>query len=145
MIRKIRIIGPGYLISPHLSCASLPFTYIVLASSNFSLSNTIYVPQKRKLTILLVVLNTVFNASISSALPSGAIGPISRAFDVYNEEQLFVPISAYLVGYCFGPLFWGPLSETFGRKTVMVGDPSESSPDLARPRRLLITTNKDRQ
>lgn len=37
-----------------------------------------------------------------------------------NEEQLVLPISLFLVGYILGPIFFGPLSETYGRRPVMV-------------------------
>lgn len=77
-------------------------------------------PTKKKMVVVLVVLNTIFNASISSALPSGGIAFIANYFHITSEEQLVLPVSVYLVGYCFGPLAWGPLSETFGRKAVMV-------------------------
>jgi MFS family permease len=62
----------------------------------------------------------VFNASISSALPSGGVAFIADYFHIHNEEQLVLPVSVYLVGYCCGPLAWGPLSETYGRKAVMI-------------------------
>lgn len=32
-----------------------------------------------------------------------------------------LPISIYLVGYVLGPLLFGPLSETYGRKWIMTG------------------------
>ncbi len=53
-------------------------------------------------------------------MPSGGIAWISDYFHITNAEQQFLPISLYLVGYCFGPLAWGPLSETYGRKAVMI-------------------------
>ena len=34
--------------------------------------------------------------------------------------QFSLPISLYLVGYVLGPLFFAPLSETYGRKLVML-------------------------
>lgn len=45
---------------------------------------------------------------------------MSRHFNEYNEQKLILPTSMYLVGYVFGPMFWGPLSESYGRKGVMI-------------------------
>lgn len=45
---------------------------------------------------------------------------MSRHFNETNEQMLLLPTSVYLVGYVCGPLLWGPLSETYGRKGVMM-------------------------
>lgn len=37
-----------------------------------------------------------------------------------NDQQLVLPISVFLVGYVVGPIFFGPLSETYGRKIIML-------------------------
>ncbi|KAJ4291968.1 hypothetical protein N0V90_009866 [Kalmusia sp. IMI 367209] len=54
------------------------------------------------------------------AIMSGATGPISKQFKVTNEAHLILPTSMYLVGYVGGPMIWGPLSESYGRKWVMI-------------------------
>ena len=38
----------------------------------------------------------------------------------FGEEVATLTISLFVAGYCVGPLFWGPLSESFGRKLPMV-------------------------
>jgi MFS family permease len=60
------------------------------------------------------------NSTISSSLAAGATAPISEHFDEYDEYRLILPTSIYLVGYTCGPLIWGPLSESFGRKWPML-------------------------
>lgn len=55
---------------------------------------------------------------MGSALPSMAIPRIAASFDVASEEQHVLPISVYLIGYVFGPIIWGPLSEHFGRRDL---------------------------
>ena len=62
----------------------------------------------------------VLNSTLGSSLPAGAIGFISKDFHVTNEEQLILPISLFLVGYVLGPIFFGPLSETYGRRLVTI-------------------------
>ncbi|OJD25057.1 hypothetical protein ACJ73_03572 [Blastomyces percursus] len=63
---------------------------------------------------------TVLNSTLCSSLPSGAMPYIAKEFDITSQEQLVLPISLFLVGYVFGPIVCGPMSESYGRKTVMV-------------------------
>ena len=66
-------------------------------------------------SVLLVV-----NATFASSSPSGAIaGPngIAKEFNVSNEAAALV-VTLFLLGYCFGPLFWAPLSEFYGRRWI---------------------------
>ena len=60
------------------------------------------------------------NSTLGSSLPSGAISFIASEFRVTNEQQLVLPISLFLVGYVTGPVCFGPLSETYGRRIVIV-------------------------
>jgi MFS family permease len=53
-------------------------------------------------------------------LPSGAINYIGPYFNVTSDQQLVLPISLFLVGYVLGPIFFGPLSETYGRRIIML-------------------------
>ncbi|OAT06935.1 MFS multidrug transporter [Blastomyces gilchristii SLH14081] len=63
---------------------------------------------------------TVLNSTLCSSLPSGAMPYIAKEFNITSQEQLVLPISLFLVGYVFGPIVCGPMSESYGRKTVMV-------------------------
>lgn len=63
---------------------------------------------------------TVFNGNLGSSLPSGAVPAISRAFAIQSHSQLVLLNSLYLVGFAIGPLLFGPMSEFFGRKPVVV-------------------------
>lgn len=76
--------------------------------------------QGKKLFIVTVAIVAVLNSTLGSSLPSGAIVFMIPYFKVTNEEQFELPISLFLVGYVLGPLFFAPLSETYGRKLIMV-------------------------
>lgn len=39
---------------------------------------------------------------------------------VTNQAQLVLPISLFITGYVLGPVVFAPLSETYGRREVMV-------------------------
>ena len=67
-----------------------------------------------------VLCITVLNSTFGSSLPSNAIPYILTEFNVTSKTQASLPISVYLIGYVLGPLFFGPLSEQYGRKWIMV-------------------------
>ncbi|POR31741.1 Polyamine transporter 3 [Tolypocladium paradoxum] len=57
---------------------------------------------------------------MGSALPSMAVPSIAREFGVTSTEQKVLPISVFLIGYVFGPIVWGPLSEHLGRRHLTI-------------------------
>lgn len=64
------------------------------------------------ITVLLVV-----NATFASSSPSGALNSLSEELNVSVEAAGLV-VTVFLLGYVFGPLFWAPLSEFFGRRWI---------------------------
>ncbi|KAF5868671.1 putative benomyl methotrexate resistance protein [Botrytis fragariae] len=67
------------------------------------------------ITVISVLL--VVNATFASSSPSGCLTGIEEEFSISAEVAALV-ISVFLLGYCFGPLFWAPLSEFFGRRWI---------------------------
>jgi MFS family permease len=67
-----------------------------------------------------VAISTVANSTIGSSLASEATQAIGEHFNITNSQQLVLPTSIYLVGYIIAPFIWGPLSESYGRKGVML-------------------------
>lgn len=61
----------------------------------------------------------VFNATFASSSPGGIVEKVMKDFG-FSLEVATLMISLFLAGYCVGPLFWGPLSEIWGRKPVFV-------------------------
>ncbi|OQV06877.1 hypothetical protein CLAIMM_11391 [Cladophialophora immunda] len=74
--------------------------------------------QAKKLYIVMVGIILIFNSTVSSAITSNAVTYIAQDLDVHGENQAYLPTTVYLIGYIFGPLVFGPLSETQGRKVV---------------------------
>lgn len=74
--------------------------------------------QSKKAYIVFVGILSTLNSTIGSSLPSNAVPFIASEFSVTSSTQLVLPISIYLLGYVFGPVLYGPLSETYGRRTI---------------------------
>ncbi|KAE8353033.1 major facilitator superfamily domain-containing protein [Aspergillus coremiiformis] len=76
---------------------------------------------RKKIFVVFVGLLTLFNSVFDSTIPSGGIRFITTSLDVHNELQRVLPTSVFLVGYVMGPLAFGPMSEVYGRRRVIVG------------------------
>ncbi|KAF2150854.1 MFS general substrate transporter [Myriangium duriaei CBS 260.36] len=74
----------------------------------------------KKCFVVFLGVILVINSTIGSSIASGTPVQVADYFDNHNEYQLVLPISIYLVGYVLGPLAFGPLSESYGRKWVMI-------------------------
>ncbi|KAI0036306.1 MFS polyamine transporter, partial [Vararia minispora EC-137] len=70
-------------------------------------------------TITAVVGFMTVNATFASSAPSAAVPLIAQEFGV-SDEVATLTTSIYLVGYVFGPAFWGPGSEILGRRLVLI-------------------------
>ena len=77
--------------------------------------------QRKKSFIVAVGVLTIFNGVFSSSLPSGAINYMADYFDISDRTQLVLPITVYQLGFVMGSLLNGPLSETYGRRAIMLG------------------------
>lgn len=71
--------------------------------------------QARRWYLTVVANLLVVNATFASSSPSGCLGSISRELHV-SEEAAGLVVSLFLLGYVFGPLFFAPLSEFYGRR-----------------------------
>ncbi|KFA61996.1 hypothetical protein S40285_07908 [Stachybotrys chlorohalonatus IBT 40285] len=77
----------------------------------------------KKRFIVATILLTVLNSTLGSSLPSNAIPHIAYDFGVSTDDsnpERVLPISIFLVGYVFGPLLFGPLSEWYGRRYIIL-------------------------
>ncbi|KAI1445730.1 major facilitator superfamily transporter [Annulohypoxylon stygium] len=78
-------------------------------------------PRWRKNLILVTTMTTVLNSTMGSSLPSMAIPYMMKEWGITSQTQSILPISTFLMGYVFGPIVWGPLSEHIGRRILSTG------------------------
>jgi multidrug resistance protein len=74
----------------------------------------------KKICTVLTGMLIVINSAMGSSVASGISEQMSDHFGITDPSQLILPTSLYLVGYVLGPLVFSPLSETYGRKIVMI-------------------------
>lgn len=66
----------------------------------------------------IILLN--FNTQLGSSLPTGATETLNAHFGVTSKSQIPLPVAVFMVGYIFGPIIFGPMSETFGRRPTFL-------------------------
>ncbi|KAI1609066.1 major facilitator superfamily domain-containing protein [Exophiala viscosa] len=72
-----------------------------------------------KIIMSIILSYITFLASFASAIYSPAIGQVSHEFHVSTEVGV-LGLSLYVLGFAFGPILWGPLSEILGRKNPLL-------------------------
>ncbi|KAK7722036.1 hypothetical protein SLS63_009317 [Diaporthe eres] len=78
-------------------------------------------PTRRKWAATLLVSALTFISPVSSSMVAPALGPMADAFSIRrNSVESQMMLSIFLLAYAIGPLFLGPLSESFGRRPVLL-------------------------
>ncbi|WVR05572.1 hypothetical protein IAU60_002591 [Kwoniella sp. DSM 27419] len=72
-------------------------------------------PAAYKWSMIAVVSWLTLAVALSSSAYTGGAGDIVREFHV-STELVIAGVSLFVVGFAFGPLFWAPFSEVFGRR-----------------------------
>ncbi|TEA15493.1 Citrinin biosynthesis cluster MFS transporter mrr1 [Colletotrichum sidae] len=69
----------------------------------------------RKWAIVTLNYLATFMVSFSSSVFSGFLLPVEREFGISADVSL-LGISLYVLGFAFGPMVWGPVSELYGKR-----------------------------
>lgn len=74
-------------------------------------------PQGRAFRLLLGALSMISALAVDMSLPAF---PAMEADFATSADRVQLTISAYLVGYATGQLFYGPLSDRYGRRSMLL-------------------------
>lgn len=74
---------------------------------------------RRKWAIAIFQSLSTFVVTFSSSVYVSCIGGIEQRFNVSGEVAT-LGLSLFVLGFAVGPLFWAPLSEMYGRKSIYV-------------------------
>lgn len=80
---------------------------------------------RKWLWTLLVAVATMAVTLTTSAYTAPA-SELKAEFSI-SQVVFALGLSLFVLGFALGPIFWGPLSEMYGRQIVFVGTVSENS------------------
>ncbi|KIW57825.1 hypothetical protein PV05_02383 [Exophiala xenobiotica] len=86
----------------------------------FDRRNPMEWPDWKKWFITLIVALATLAVSLVASAYSAAIPQIMQEFGC-SEEIATLGTSFFVLGFCFGPTIWGPLSELYGRQILFFG------------------------
>lgn len=73
----------------------------------------------RKWTIAVLQSLSTFAVTFASSVYASGIEGVMQRFDV-SREVATLGLSLFVLGFALGPLIWAPLSEVYGRKSILV-------------------------
>ncbi|KAF8638639.1 hypothetical protein AX17_002064 [Amanita inopinata Kibby_2008] len=76
-------------------------------------------PTSYKWVLTFVCLAMTINVTFASSAPTSTVRDIVEEFGVPMEVSYLIT-TTFLLGYVFGPLFWGPGSELVGRRPIFM-------------------------
>ena len=75
---------------------------------------------KRKWTTTLLISFFAFVSPMSSSMVAPSLAAMREEFGITNDVEAQMILSIFVLAYAVGPLFWGPLSEIYGRRPVVL-------------------------
>ncbi|KAF9044167.1 MFS polyamine transporter [Panaeolus papilionaceus] len=76
-------------------------------------------PYRKKWAATLIVSAFTFISPVSSSMVAPASAQVAREFGITSTVMMAMTTSVFVLGYAFGPLILGPLSEIYGRSRVL--------------------------
>lgn len=93
--------------------------YMVLFDGSDDPTNPQNFSSKRKIILIIVIMCTCFTSTFGSSALSEAGLEILEKYHV-GLEVATLCTSLFVLGYASGPVLWGPLSDVYGRKIILI-------------------------
>ncbi|KAI8965128.1 mitogen-activated protein kinase [Daldinia sp. FL1419] len=77
-------------------------------------------PARRKWIVTIMASAFTFITPVSSSMVAPALDAVSREFGMKTQVEASLTLSIFVLAYAIGPLFFGPLSESYGRVPVLL-------------------------
>ncbi|KAF2136055.1 uncharacterized protein K452DRAFT_303075 [Aplosporella prunicola CBS 121167] len=74
---------------------------------------------KKKWATTILVSTFTFISPVSSSMVSPALETLGKDLGMKSDIEVEMALSIFVLGYAIGPLFFGPVSELFGRARVL--------------------------
>ncbi|KAI5120744.1 hypothetical protein M0805_007818 [Coniferiporia weirii] len=74
---------------------------------------------RKKWIVTIIVTAFTLISPVSSSMVAPATDQIAKEFGTTNTVIIAMTTSVFVLGYALGPLFFGPLSEVYGRSRVL--------------------------
>lgn len=74
---------------------------------------------KEKMVVTVVMSTFTFISPVSSSMVAPALTRLGEDLGMQKEIEVEMALSIFILGYALGPLFFGPISEVFGRSRVL--------------------------
>ncbi|CRG88786.1 putative transporter mfs2 [Talaromyces islandicus] len=94
--------------------------YLVTWLENGDEENPLRWSSSYQWAVTWLVAWTTLAASFASSSYSAAIPKVQQEFPGYSSQVYIMGVSAFVLGYAFGPLLWAPMSEVLGRRRLFI-------------------------
>ena len=82
-------------------------------------ANPKYWSRKDKWVVTVLVSLYTFISPVSSSMVAPALEAVGKDLDMRSDIEVEMALSIFVLGYAVGPLFFGPISEIFGRSRIL--------------------------
>jgi multidrug resistance protein len=82
--------------------------------------NPLYFPTRKRITNMVLISCLTFISPLGSSIFAPGVSYTLKDLHTSSQAVGSFMITIFLLGYCLGPMFLGPLSEIFGRWPVIV-------------------------
>lgn len=96
-----------------------PINYMVLFDGSNDPTNPQNFSSRKKIILIFAIMSTCFTSTFGSSALSEAAVDILEKYHV-GLEVATLCTSLFVLGYASGPVLWGPLSDVYGRKIILI-------------------------